>query len=243
MDTAPVHCTCHSIFRRIQSVAACGWMWPDGPSSCNNYGWLSPGVAWRLPTLAPRLAPRNRRSRAADAVQVIAAGQVIGTVQTAHHRHGGHDATKITVVLEDDLDGGPADETVRFAIDGTSYEIDLSTTNAAAFRQQLAPTSNTPAGRAQNAGRDGPSLPGAQRGQPGVGPTTRASRLTAAAASLPTWSSSTRPPREDHDTSLTPRDPNHSRPLPSPAGQLCAAERPTPAHADVSEFAPTGDYV
>jgi hypothetical protein len=47
--------------------------------------------------------------------------------------------TKITVVLEDDLDGGPADETVRFGIDGTGYEIDLSTTNAAAFRRQLAP--------------------------------------------------------------------------------------------------------
>ena len=47
--------------------------------------------------------------------------------------------TKITVVLEDDLDGGPADETVRFGIDGTGYEIDLSTTNAAAFRRQLVP--------------------------------------------------------------------------------------------------------
>jgi hypothetical protein len=48
-------------------------------------------------------------------------------------------ATKITVVLDDDLHGGPADETVRFGIDGTSYEIDLNTTNAAAFRRQLAP--------------------------------------------------------------------------------------------------------
>lgn len=28
-------------------------------------------------------------------------------------------ATKITVTLEDDLNGGPADETVRFASDGT----------------------------------------------------------------------------------------------------------------------------
>ena len=32
-------------------------MRPDGQSSCGNHGWLSPGVAWRLPTLAPRLAP------------------------------------------------------------------------------------------------------------------------------------------------------------------------------------------
>jgi hypothetical protein len=48
-------------------------------------------------------------------------------------------ATKITVILEDDLEGGPADETVRFAIDGTSYQIDLRTSNAAAFRRQLLP--------------------------------------------------------------------------------------------------------
>jgi hypothetical protein len=48
-------------------------------------------------------------------------------------------AQQITIVLEDDLDGGPADETVRFGIDGTEYEIDLSTANAAAFRAQLTP--------------------------------------------------------------------------------------------------------
>jgi nucleoid-associated protein Lsr2 len=48
-------------------------------------------------------------------------------------------AQKITVALEDDLDGGPADETVRFGLGGTGYEIDLSKKNATAFRAQLAP--------------------------------------------------------------------------------------------------------
>jgi hypothetical protein len=48
-------------------------------------------------------------------------------------------AQKITVALEDDLDGGPADETVRFGLGGSEYEIDLSTKNAKAFRKQLAP--------------------------------------------------------------------------------------------------------
>jgi hypothetical protein len=48
------------LFRRIRGVAVCGWMWPEGPASCNNYGWLSPDVAWRLLALAPRLAPLNR---------------------------------------------------------------------------------------------------------------------------------------------------------------------------------------
>jgi len=48
-------------------------------------------------------------------------------------------AQKVTVVLEDDLDGGPAEQTVRFAYEGTEYEIDLSKKNAAAFHKQLAP--------------------------------------------------------------------------------------------------------
>ncbi len=48
-------------------------------------------------------------------------------------------ATKVTVALEDDLDGGPADETVRFGLGGAEYEIDLNKKNARAFRKRLAP--------------------------------------------------------------------------------------------------------
>jgi nucleoid-associated protein Lsr2 len=48
-------------------------------------------------------------------------------------------AQKVTVALEDDLEGGPADETVRFGLSGAEYEIDLSTKNASAFREQLTP--------------------------------------------------------------------------------------------------------
>ena len=48
-------------------------------------------------------------------------------------------AQKVTIALEDDLDGGPADETVRFGLGGAEYEIDLSAKNARAFRAQLAP--------------------------------------------------------------------------------------------------------
>lgn len=48
-------------------------------------------------------------------------------------------AHKVTVALEDDLDGGPAAETVLFGFDGTDYEIDLSTKNAATFREQFVP--------------------------------------------------------------------------------------------------------
>jgi nucleoid-associated protein Lsr2 len=48
-------------------------------------------------------------------------------------------AQKITVALEDDLTGGRAAETLRFAFDGTDYEIDLNAKNGTAFRRQFAP--------------------------------------------------------------------------------------------------------
>jgi len=46
-------------------------------------------------------------------------------------------ARKVQILLTDDLsnDETPADETVTFALDGTSYEIDLSEKNAAALRK------------------------------------------------------------------------------------------------------------
>ncbi|RCW40166.1 Lsr2 protein [Halopolyspora algeriensis] len=46
-------------------------------------------------------------------------------------------AQKVTVTLVDDLDGGQADETVEFALDGVSYQIDLSNDNAAELRDAL----------------------------------------------------------------------------------------------------------
>ena len=46
---------------------------------------------------------------------------------------------KVHVVLEDDLDGSEADESVKFGLDGVSYEIDLSAKNAKKLRDALAP--------------------------------------------------------------------------------------------------------
>jgi hypothetical protein len=48
-------------------------------------------------------------------------------------------AQKIKVLLVDDLDGGEAEGTVRFALDGAEYEIDLSPEHAEALRRALAP--------------------------------------------------------------------------------------------------------
>lgn len=47
-------------------------------------------------------------------------------------------AQKVHVLLVDDVDGGDADENVQFALDGISYEIDLSEANAKLLREALA---------------------------------------------------------------------------------------------------------
>ena len=47
-------------------------------------------------------------------------------------------AQKVLVEMLDDIDGTPAAHTVPFALDGITYEIDLSDDNAAALRDELA---------------------------------------------------------------------------------------------------------
>src|SRR3954470_17456773 len=47
-------------------------------------------------------------------------------------------AQKVHIVLEDDLDGSDATQTVSFGLDGTSYEIDLNDKNAGKLRDALA---------------------------------------------------------------------------------------------------------
>ncbi|MBA3781847.1 Lsr2 family protein [Nocardioides sp. InS609-2] len=44
---------------------------------------------------------------------------------------------KVSIILVDDIDGGDASETVQFGLDGASYEIDLSESNASALRDAL----------------------------------------------------------------------------------------------------------
>ncbi len=46
-------------------------------------------------------------------------------------------AQKIQTLFIDDLDGGEAEGTVRFGLDGTDYEIDLSAPHAKALRKSL----------------------------------------------------------------------------------------------------------
>ncbi len=69
-------------------------------------------------------------------------------------------ARKVEVHLIDDLDGGKAEESIRFGLDGISYEIDLSKKNATKLRSGLEPylkvaqkLGRTPAARVVTRGR------------------------------------------------------------------------------------------
>ncbi|MBT2609898.1 Lsr2 family protein [Streptomyces sp. ISL-87] len=48
-------------------------------------------------------------------------------------------AQKVQVILVDDIDGGEADETMTFGLDGKTFEIDLSSDKAEKLRGLLAP--------------------------------------------------------------------------------------------------------
>lgn len=48
-------------------------------------------------------------------------------------------AQKIQTFFVDDIDGGEAEGTIRFGLDGADYEIDLSGANAAKLRKALDP--------------------------------------------------------------------------------------------------------
>ena len=68
-------------------------------------------------------------------------------------------ANRLQVILIDDLDGTEAVETVAFALDGKSYEIDLSAANAARFRDAVAPyVSAARSVRARKKARSGPEV-------------------------------------------------------------------------------------
>ncbi|MFC7979528.1 Lsr2 family protein [Streptomyces cinereoruber] len=71
-------------------------------------------------------------------------------------------AQKVEVTLVDDLDGSTADQTVLFALDGKTYEIDLSDANAEKLREALAPYLG--AGRKVSGGRATVRRMGAAKG-------------------------------------------------------------------------------
>jgi hypothetical protein len=67
-------------------------------------------------------------------------------------------AKQVVTVLTDDLDGGDADHTIEFGLEGVNYTIDLSEKNAAKLRKALDPYLTVAArvGRSGGNGRTGP---------------------------------------------------------------------------------------
>lgn len=105
-------------------------------------------------------------------------------------------AKRTITQLVDDLDGSEATETVAFALDGTSYEIDLNERNAAELREALAPYTAvaTPAsGRARGRRTRSTSTSAAGRG-------TNRQRL----ADIRTWAR-----QQGHQVSDRGRIPRH----------------------------------
>lgn len=110
-------------------------------------------------------------------------------------------ARQEVVTLVDDLDGSAAEETIRFGLDGETYEIDLSRSNARKLRDALAPYINVARrvrGRGPAAGRRGrrKAAAAAPRKRAAAKKTTtrgrRTSRTTAAAsaADIRAWAKS-----------------------------------------------------
>ncbi|HWS35173.1 MAG TPA: Lsr2 family protein [Actinoplanes sp.] len=79
-------------------------------------------------------------------------------------------AKQIITVLTDDLDGGDADRTVEFGLDGVNYTIDLSEKNAGKLRKALEPFLSA----ATRLGRNGNVPTTARRAVPAV--SSRSSR-------------------------------------------------------------------
>lgn len=64
---------------------------------------------------------------------------------------------EVTIALVDDFDGSQAAETVKFALDGKSYEIDLSRPNASELRRTLKPYIDRARGARTSSARRGKS--------------------------------------------------------------------------------------
>jgi len=91
-------------------------------------------------------------------------------------------AQQTTVTFVDDLDGSEASGTVEFALDGRSYEIDLSDENSAKLRDALQPFINA-ARRAggRSSGRGRARGQGRGQGQPAAEKPAAANRQETAA--------------------------------------------------------------
>jgi len=154
-------------------------------------------------------------------------------------------ARTTTVQLTDDIDGSPAAQTVRFALDGRSYEIDLSTEHADGLRDSLAPFIAA-ARRASQP--DASSKRGQRRHQRPQGSDSRAVRAWARdngvavspigripVAVLAQYTSAQQAPAAQP----APAEPTQAGPAAEPVPATLTAADPTPADPVPAEPAPT----
>src|SRR5439155_14617087 len=80
----------------------------------------------------------HRAVRIRVRLHACAAGIVYAGGPRSARSHGAIVAQKVQTLLIDDLDGSAADDTVRFGLDGTEYEIDLNAGHAQELRDALA---------------------------------------------------------------------------------------------------------
>jgi len=78
-------------------------------------------------------------------------------------------AQRVQTLLIDDIDGGEAEGTVRFGLDGAEYEIDLSAGHAEALRKALAPYVSAARRAPSAAARRAPSAAARRPGRSGRG--------------------------------------------------------------------------
>jgi len=138
------------------------------------------------------------------------------------------------IQLTDDIDGSKAAETVRFAVDGRTYEIDLSTEHADSLRHSLAQF----VAAARRAGRAGRVDASPRRGQDRQGRPQGGN------------SSAVRAWARENGVPVSPRGrvpqdvvAQHTRaqqaPVAQPAPAESAAAEPAPAESETAEPVPT----
>ena len=93
-------------------------------------------------------------------------------------------AQKVQVLLVDDIDGGTAEETVTFSLDGVAYEIDLTAEHAAELRESFSRW----VGHARKAGAgSGGSRGGGRQSRGGGGQSRRSGSSSGDATAIREW--------------------------------------------------------
>lgn len=98
--------------------------------SIGRLGVLPPSLYYATKREEDRQCRRGVRRRAGRAGSATMIGGVFS--------QGGTVARRVEVQLIDDIDGGTAEETIRFGLDGIDYEIDLSAKHADRLRSAFA---------------------------------------------------------------------------------------------------------